>query len=87
MLVPGVAIVGSCVVWLWCLTSLVFSVGGMGGGDVGEAAVGNAVLASGPYVRLLSQSPVRFRVGVGWCCRCAAAADQLLVQDAVADLE
>ena len=66
---------GSCVVWLWCLTSPVFYVGGVGGDDIGEAAVGNLVFASGPYVRLLPQSPVRFGVGIGGCCHCAAAAD------------
>ena len=80
---PRVAIVGSCVVWLWCLTSPVFYVGGVGGGEVGEAAVENAVLASGPSVRLLYRSSVRFEVGVGGCCRCAAAASQLLVGNAV----
>ena len=61
----------------------VFSVGSVGGGDVSEAAVGNAVLASGPSVQLLSRSPVRLGVGVGGCCCCAAAAAQFLVGDAV----
>ena len=64
---PRVAIVGSCVVLLWCLTSPLFSVGGVVGSDVGEAAVENAVLASGHSVRLLSRSPVRFWFGVGGC--------------------
>ena len=76
-------IVGSCVVWIWCLTSPVFSVGVVGGGDVGEAAVENVVLASGPSVQLLSRSPVRFGVGVVGFCHFAAAAAQFLVVDAV----
>ena len=94
---PGVAIVGSCVAWPWCLMSPVFSVGGVGGGvsselsvgDVGKAAVGNTVLAPGPSVRLLSRSPVFWRagVGVGECCCHAAADDQFLVRDAAAALE
>ena len=82
-----VAIIGYCVVWICCLTSPVFSIRGVGSGDVGKAAVGNAVLASGTSVRLLSQSPVRFGFGVGGCCLCAAAAAQLPVVDAVTDLE
>ena len=53
-------------------------------GNVGKAAVGNAVLAPGPSVRLLSRSTVRFGVGVGGCCRCAAAGAHFLVGDAVA---
>ena len=51
----------------------------MGGGDVGEVDVENVVLASGPSVRLLSQSPVRFGAGVGGYCSCAAEAFQFLV--------
>ena len=78
------AIVGSCVVLLWYLTSPVFSVGGVGGSDNGEAAVYNVVLAFSPSVRLLSRYPVIFGFGVGACCRCAAAAAQFLVGDAVA---
>ena len=59
----------------------------MGGGDVGEADLENVVLASGPSVRLLSQSPVRFGVGVGGCCCYAASDAQFLVIDAVSALE
>ena len=72
---------------LWCLTSLVFSVGGVGGGDVSKAAVENAVLTSGSSVRLLSRSPVIFGVRVEGCCRCDAADAQLLVGDSVAALK
>ena len=60
------------------------SVGGVGGSDVGEAAVENAVLASGPSVRLLLRSPIRFGVVVVGCCCCAAASAQFLVEDVVA---
>ena len=56
----------------------------MCGGDVGEADIGNVVLASGPSVRLLSRSPVRFGFKVGGCCCCAAASAQFLVEDVVA---
>ena len=86
------AIVGSSFAWLWCLTSPVFSVGGVGGGaslgysvgDVGKAAVGNAVLAPGNSMQLLLRPSLRFGVGVGGCCRCAAADVQFLVGDVVA---
>ena len=72
-LAPGVDIVGSCVAWLWCLTSPVFSVG----------ALGNAVLAPDSYVRLLLQSPVIFEVVVGGCCLCAVADAQFIFVVAV----
>ena len=88
---PGVAIVGSCVAWPWCLISPVFSVGSVGGGvtsglsvgDVGKAAVRNGVLAPSPSVRLLSRSPVFWRVGfkVGGCFHFAAADAQCLIID------
>ena len=58
-------------------------------GDVGQAAVGNALLAPSPSVQLLLRSPVFWRVGVGvgGCC-CHAAADvQFFVGDAVVALE
>ena len=81
------AIVGSCVVSLCCLTFPVFSAGGVGGGDVSEAVVGNVVLASGISVQVLLRSPVIFGVGVGDYCRCAAAAAQFLVEDDAVDPE
>ena len=91
------AIVGSCVDWPWCLTSPVFSDGGMDGDvylglsvrDVGQAAVGNAVSSPSPSGRLLFRSPVFWIVGfgVGVCCRCAVADAKFLVGYVVADPE
>ena len=84
-LAPGVAIVGSCVAWIWCLASPVFSVRGVSDGvssgfsvgDVGQAVVWNAVLAPGTSMLLLSRSPVRFGVGVGGCCCCPGCSHTL----------
>ena len=57
--------------------------------DVGKPAGGDAVLAPSPSVRLLSRSPVCWRVGVGvGVCGCRAAADsQVLSGDAVTSPE
>ena len=81
----------------WCLTSPVLSVRDMGGGvspelsagDVGKASGGNAVLSLSPSMRVLSQSPVFWRVGfrVCVCCFCAASYAQVLAGDAVASPE
>ena len=91
------AIFGSCVAGHRCLTSSVLSNGSVGGGvslelsvgDVGKSEGGNTVLALSPTMRILSRSPVFWRVwaGVGVCGCCDAADSQVLVGDAVADPE
>ena len=80
----------------WCLTSLVLSVGGVGGrvspelsvGDVGKTVGGNAVLYPSTYVLLPSRSPVFEELGWGSVCGCHAAEDsQGLEGDAVVSPE